>query len=112
MTISSTSKVVGLLHRPVTSICQGKGLKLAIYDREVELARLFGANKEFIENEIPHISSLMRKELREVIETAEVIVIGKSDEEFRAVAESSGRYVIDLVRLIEREGGNYQGVCW
>jgi len=92
----------------------GKGLKLAIYDREVELARLFGANREFIENEIPHISSLMRSELQEVIETAEVIVIGKRVEEFRAIAGASGRCVIDLVRLIEREEGreNYQGICW
>jgi len=92
----------------------GKGLKLAIYDREVELARLFGANKEFIENEIPHISSLMRGELQEVIETAEVIVIGKRDAEFRAIAGASGRCVIDLVRLIEQEEGrnDYQGVCW
>jgi len=92
----------------------GKGLKLAIYDREVELARLFGANKEFIENEIPHISSLMRKELQEVIETAEVIIIGKKDEEFRAVAGAGDRVIIDLVRLIEREEGreNYQGICW
>jgi len=92
----------------------GKGLKLAIYDREVELARLFGANKEFIENEIPHISSLMRGELQEVIETAEVIVIGKQDAEFRAIAGASGRCVIDLVRLIEHEEGrnNYQGICW
>ena len=92
----------------------GKGLKLAIYDREVELARLFGANKEFIENEIPHISSLMRKELDEVINNAEVIIIGKRDEEFRAIAGASGRCVIDLVRLIEREKNreNYQGLCW
>jgi GDP-mannose 6-dehydrogenase len=92
----------------------GKGLKLAIYDRDVELARLFGANKEFIENEIPHISSLMRKELQEVIEFAEVIVIGKRDEEFRAAAASNGRAVIDLVRMIDREeaGANYQGICW
>ena len=92
----------------------GKGLKLAIYDREVELARLFGANKEFIENEIPHISSLMRGELQEVIETAEVIVIGKQDAEFRAIAGASGRCVIDLVRLIGHEEGrnNYQGLCW
>jgi GDP-mannose 6-dehydrogenase len=92
----------------------GKGLKLAIYDREVELARLFGANREFIENEIPHISSLMRKELEGVIDDSEVIVIGKRDEEFRSLAGSSGRYVIDLVRLIEREETreSYQGICW
>ena len=92
----------------------GKGLKLAIYDREVELARLFGANREFIENEIPHISSLMRKELEEVIADSEVIVIGKRDEEFRSLAGSSGRHVIDLVRLIEREETkeSYQGICW
>ena len=94
----------------------GKGLKLAIYDREVELARLFGANKEYIENEIPHISSLMHQELHEVIEAAEVIIIGKRDEEFRAIAEhlNNGRVVIDLVRLLERAEGqaNYQGICW
>lgn len=92
----------------------GKGLKLSIYDREVELARLFGANKEFIENEIPHISSLMCKELQEVIDNSEVIIIGKKDEEFRAIAEASGRVIIDLVRLIEREESreNYQGICW
>ncbi len=103
------SPMVTLVERLV-----GKGLKLAIYDREVEMARLFGANKEFIENEIPHISSLMRKELQEVIDTAEVIVIGKKDEEFRAVAGASGRMIIDLVRLSEREGNreNYQGICW
>ncbi len=92
----------------------GKGLNLAIYDREVELARLFGANKEFIETGIPHISSLMRRELQEVIDNAEVIIIGKRDEEFRAVAGASGRCVIDLVRLIEREENreDYQGICW
>ncbi|MGH9838071.1 MAG: nucleotide sugar dehydrogenase [Blastocatellia bacterium] len=92
----------------------GKGLKLAIYDREVELARLFGANKEFIENEIPHISSLMRQELQEVIVNAEVIIIGKRDEEFRAVAAGAGKVIIDLVRLIERKENRevYQGICW
>src|SRR5215510_15442326 len=92
----------------------GKGLKLAIYDRDVELARLVGANKEFIENEIPHISSLMRKELQEVVESSEVIIIGKRDEEFRAAASSDGRAIIDLVRMIDCEETreNYQGICW
>src|SRR4030095_15568374 len=65
----------------------GKGLKLSIYDREVQLARVFGSNKEYIEHEIPHISSLMRSTLTEVLDASEVIVIGKKDEEFRKVAE-------------------------
>ena len=63
----------------------GKGLKLAIYDRDVELARLFGANKQYIEREIPHISNLMRPELDEVIDASEVIIIGKREDEFRAL---------------------------
>ena len=92
----------------------GKGLKLTIYDREVELARLCGANKEFIENEIPHISSLLRKELQEVIDDSEVIVVGKRDEEFRTLTGTNGRVILDLVRLSEPAATpeNYQGICW
>ena len=93
----------------------GKGLKLTIYDREVQLARVFGANKEYIENEIPHISSLMRSTLTEVLDASEVIVIGKKEEEFRKLAESplNGHVFIDLVRLIdETDRKNYLGICW
>jgi GDP-mannose 6-dehydrogenase len=46
----------------------GKGYKLSIYDKEVELARIFGANRQYIEREIPHISSLMREDIHQVIE--------------------------------------------
>src|SRR5205085_4205041 len=59
----------------------GKGLKLSIYDRDVELARLFGANQAYIESGIPHISQLLRSNLDEVIEQAEVIIIGKKEAE-------------------------------
>jgi GDP-mannose 6-dehydrogenase len=94
----------------------GKGLKLAIYDRDVELARLFGANKEYIEREIPHISSLMCADLNQVIEQAEVVIVGKKEEEFRALAErlNDGRIVIDLVRLFDAQDNRrqYQGICW
>jgi GDP-mannose 6-dehydrogenase len=94
----------------------GKGLKLAIYDRDVELARLFGANKEYIEREIPHISSLMRADLNDVIEHAEVVIIGKKEAEFRALADklNNGRVIIDLVRLFDVEDNRkqYQGICW
>jgi GDP-mannose 6-dehydrogenase len=94
----------------------GKGLKLSIYDRDVELARLFGANKEYIEREIPHISSLMQVDLNEVIEQSEVIIVGKKEEEFRVLADklNNGRVIIDLVRLLEVEDNrkSYQGMCW
>jgi hypothetical protein len=56
----------------------------------------------------------MRKELQEVVEFAELILIAKRDEEFLAAANLNGRAVIDLVRMIDREetGENYQGICW
>jgi GDP-mannose 6-dehydrogenase len=94
----------------------GKGLKLSIYDRDVELARLFGANKHYIEQEIPHISSLMNPDLNQVIESSEVIIVGKKEKEFRVLEDrlNNGRVVIDLVRLLEVGDGrkSYQGVCW
>lgn len=100
----------------------GKGIRLAIYDRDVELARLFGANKEYIEREIPHISSLMRPSLGEVVNDSEVIIIGKKESEFEALSDklNNGRVIIDLVRQFDVAGTqaghqrqpSYQGMCW
>lgn len=94
----------------------GKGLQLALYDRDVSLARLFGANKEYIEREIPHIAQLMRGSVIEVLESADVIVIGNKAEEFREVESQmrGGQIVIDLVRLFENRMSDesYQGICW
>jgi GDP-mannose 6-dehydrogenase len=93
----------------------GKGIKLSIYDRDVELARLHGANKDYIEREIPHISSLMRPTLAEIVKTSEVIVVGKKEKEYKeALASLAGDVnVIDLVRLDGIEGlGGYDGICW
>ena len=94
----------------------GKGMQLAIYDRDVSLARLFGANKEYIEREIPHVSQLMRSSIEEVLEHAEVLIIGNKAEEFREVATKlrSDQKLIDLVRLFEGRVSDetYQGICW
>jgi len=93
----------------------GKGLQLAIYDRDVSLARLFGANKEYIEREIPHISQLMRSTIDEVLEFGEVLVIGNKAEEFAQIEtkQRDGQIVIDLVRLFTKSSDPaYQGICW
>lgn len=93
----------------------GKGLQLAIYDRDVSLARLFGANKEFIETGIPHISQLMRASVSEVVASADVLIIGNKADEFRQIESELGadKVVIDLVRLFDKTSdATYQGICW
>jgi len=93
----------------------GKGYKVSLYDRDVSLARLFGANKEYIEREIPHISQLMCSTIDEVLESSEVIIIGNKAEEFRPAAAKlrTGTTVIDLVRLFDKNSDDtYQGICW
>ena len=93
----------------------GKGYELSIYDRDVSLARLFGANKEYIERQIPHISQLMRATMGEVVEFADVIVLGNKSGEFKDLdlTKKDGPLVIDLVRLFERKSDNsYEGICW
>jgi GDP-mannose 6-dehydrogenase len=94
----------------------GKGFELAIYDRDVSLARLVGANKEYIEREIPHISRLMRDTIDGVLTDSEIIVIGNRAEEFRLVEERlhANQQLIDLVRLFDgrTSNENYQGICW
>ncbi len=94
----------------------GKGFELAIYDRDVSLARLVGANKEYIEREIPHISKLMRDTIEGVVSDSDIVIIGNQAEEFRSVGERlrKDQRIIDLVRLFDgrTSNENYQGICW
>jgi GDP-mannose 6-dehydrogenase len=95
----------------------GKGHKVAIYDEEVALARLVGANKYYIEQAIPHISSLMVPSPKEVIQSSDVVVVSKNSPAIReAVANhSDSKLIIDLIRLPDKAvkaSSNYQGICW
>jgi len=95
----------------------GKGIRVAIYDREVSEARLIGANREYIEREIPHIWSLMRPNIDEVLHESDVVVIGNGSEEFRDASRVLGdsRTVIDLVRVFgarRSDGAQYEGIAW
>ena len=95
----------------------GKGAHLAIYDRDVSEARLIGSNREYIEREIPHIWSLMRGSIDEVVDCSEVIVIGNGSGEFRLIEPKlkPGQVVIDLVRAFGSKvsnGDGYRGISW
>lgn len=95
----------------------GKGLKLRIYDKNVLVSRLVGANKEYIENRIPHLSSLLCDTIDEVLAHAEVIIVGNQAPEFVEALRRTrpAQIIIDLVRVPLRAPeipGEYRGICW
>jgi GDP-mannose 6-dehydrogenase len=95
----------------------GKGCHLRIFDRNVALARLVGANKEYIEKQIPHLSSLLCDTIEEVIDGSEVIVVGNPAPEFTQAVSAcrADQIVIDLVRLpiVRAEvAADYRGISW
>lgn len=96
----------------------GEGCSVQIWDCDVSLGRLVGSNRQFIEEVIPHIGSLLHSELNEVIRNAEVVLIGTRAVDRRTVEDQvlPDQLVIDLVNL-ERarrpEGlAHYEGICW
>ena len=96
----------------------GKGFRVAIYDEYVSIARLVGANKEYIQKEIPHVSSLMRSSAEELVEESGVIVVSNATEQFRELLAKTLRpdqVVVDLVRIVPDHKvlkGQYHGICW
>jgi len=79
----------------------GKGYQVSIYDEKVELSRLTGANKSFLERELPHIATLMRDSLGEILAQSEVVVIGNASASFQTVPEMlrDEQILIDLVGI-------------
>ena len=95
----------------------GKGMELSVYDPEVQLSQLLGANRRYIENHLPHIGKLFRPDIADVIAEAEVLVVGLAGPE---VADALARHsrpdqvVLDLVRINDRGAirAAVLGLCW
>jgi GDP-mannose 6-dehydrogenase len=95
----------------------GKGYQVAVYDKNVSLANLQGANRAYIEQEIPHIASLMCDTIEDVLAVSEVIIIGNGAAEFRQALSLAKpeQIVIDLVRIapnMDQVNAYYDGICW
>ncbi len=84
---------------PLIETLVGRGYKVTVYDETVELPKLIGANRSYIEEALPHIATLMRPSLDEVIAESEVIVVANGGKAFRDVAANLGpdQVLIDLV---------------
>jgi GDP-mannose 6-dehydrogenase len=104
------SPIVDVIERLI-----GKGYDLRLYDTNVNMAALIGANRDYILNLIPHISRLMVSTVEEVTTFAETLVVGNASAEFSNAVANAGTHqtVVDLVRATDLpSGGNYHGICW
>jgi GDP-mannose 6-dehydrogenase len=109
-----------LRESPLVSLIEtliGKGHEVRIYDEDVSLARIIGANRRYIEEAIPHISSLLRPTAEEVVEASDVIVVGRTSAEVSRLVRGLGpeKAVVDLVRIgrdMVSGNGGYEGICW
>jgi GDP-mannose 6-dehydrogenase len=95
----------------------GKGLALQVYDPEVHLSRLLGANRRFIEEHVPHIGSLLTSDIEAVIASSDVLVVGLSNARIFEALERHVRpeqTIVDLVRIPPARAlrGNVLGLCW
>lgn len=95
----------------------GRGFDIAIYDNFVEVSRLLGKNKEFIEREIPHLDRLLGETPESVLQGADIVVIGHADAQARKaiIANAKGKRIVDLSGYADLRGDvdlDYEGICW
>ena len=97
----------------------GKGYRVSIYDGNVNLARVLGANREYIEAVVPHLAELMVDDALELLERCDTVVVGNAAPEFaELVAGTTAKSIVDLVGLpltdAQREalGDRYAGIAW
>jgi GDP-mannose 6-dehydrogenase len=133
MVIETGKKKIGLLgfsfkagtddlrESPIVILAEallGKGYELRIYDRNVSIARLVGANRDYINTQIPHLSSLLCDTVDQVVAESEVLVVGNGSPEFGDALKQTrpDQIVIDLFRVgnVSRDEvpAKYTGICW
>ena len=94
----------------------GKGYTVTIYDEEVSLAKLYGANKRYLDETIPHVTSLMESSVSKVLDKSDLVIVSKKTDHFKKEIEGLGKdiFVVDLVRIFGEYKGrpHYEGICW
>ncbi len=105
-----------LRYSPIVEVAEklvGKGFNLLIYDHNVSISKLTATNLEYIENQIPHLSSLMVNTIEELIQKSEIVIISH---QFNNIKKYIDRYpekiFFDLARVVEERSSNYEGICW
>jgi GDP-mannose 6-dehydrogenase len=93
----------------------GEGCQIKIWDENVSLGRLIGSNRQYIEEVIPHIGSLLCSSLEEALDGSDVVILGTRVDKTQLDGMLKDRVVVDLVNLDKSRrptGTNYEGICW
>ena len=95
----------------------GKGYSLLLHDPNIDMERVLGANRQFVESEVPYLPERLRSDLREVVEASEIVVVANGAREYRAVGPllKRGQALVDLVHAVDPASvvhGEYHGLAW
>ncbi len=105
-----------LRYSPMVTVVErllGKGYEIRIFDQNVELSRLTGGNKSFIEEKLPHLGRLLSTKTGEVIDKSDIIIIANKEDIFNDLEIPEDKIIFDLTRIEKFEGHpNYHGICW
>lgn len=104
---------------PIVEVAEsllGRGLSLHIYDKNVHLSNLLGANRDYISARIPHLADLISNDLDGVMRKSELVVVANKEKEFEGLLSRwPEKHIVDLVRLDELPNGRpgaYDGITW
>ncbi len=129
MIVSKGKKKIGILglsfkkgtddlrESPVVEITEDllrKGYSMLIYDEKVNLSRVYGTNKEYIDKHIPHLLKILSNNLDFVISNSDLIVISQNEKKYRYLEDTyPDKSFIDLARTTNKQSSdNYEGICW
>jgi GDP-mannose 6-dehydrogenase len=95
----------------------GKGYEVLLHDPNVDVERLLGANRQFVERELPYLPERLRRDLDEVVRGSEVVVVANGAREYRGVGAmlGPGQALVDLVHAVDPATvvhGEYHGIAW
>jgi len=101
----------------VVSSLVGKGYSLLLHDPNIDMERVLGANRRFVEDEVPYLPERLRSDLGEVVRESEVIVVANGAKEYRSVGAllAPGQVLVDLVHAVDAKSvvhGEYHGLAW
>jgi GDP-mannose 6-dehydrogenase len=95
----------------------GKGYSVLLHDPNVDMERVLGANRRFVEDEVPYLPERLRADLAEVVAGSEVVVVANGAPEYRGVGAllRPGQVLVDLVHAVDPDSvthGEYHGLAW